>query len=92
MKKITRVVEYSSTRGSRNRRCYRRAVSKRLVPTNVDMYRMYRNRDTLLRHHSVGAHPGTHETVDTQIDDQSIRRQLPGLHIRSVAFLNTSLK
>jgi len=29
-----------------------RAVSKRLVPTNVDMYRMYRNRDMLLQRRS----------------------------------------
>ena len=52
-------------------------MSKRLVPTNVDMYRMYRNRDSLLRRLSDDARAQRVE-FDTPPGDQIQSQQRRG--------------
>jgi len=52
-----------------------RAVSKRLVPTNVDMYRMYRNRDRLLHGRSQSS-AVPDDALDTRTADQAMRQLL----------------
>ena len=74
-----------------------RAVSKRLVPTNVDMYRMYRNRDVLLQRHRPASYSSSEPHVglvlDTHAGDDQIQRQylrgsysVPVHSLRSVPF------
>ena len=56
-----------------------RALSKRLVPTNVDMYRMYRKRDILMQQRRSDGWDVALEATDTQSDTRTpdqIQRQL----------------
>ena len=76
-----------------------RAVSKRLVPTNVDMYRMYRNRDVLLQRHRPASYSSSEPHVGLALDihagDDQIQRQylrgsysVPVHSLRSVPFFD----